>query len=110
MSYEAMGDLRTALVHSQLAIESLRESQSEAYSRRLASLRVNNELELETQELALALERGRLELASRRLTQLIQMLALASLLAFIIFVYLYLSRDANQREAQIQRRVADQLK
>ncbi len=110
MAYEAMGDLKTALIHSQLALESLRESQSEAYSRRLASLRVNNELELETQELALALERGRTELASRRLTQLILMLALASLLAFMIFVYLYLSRDANQREAQIQRKAADQLK
>lgn len=109
-AYESIGDYNSALMHSKQAIESLRESQSDIYSRRLAALRVNNELDLQKQSLALQLERERAELASRRLGQLIQLLALASLFAFLIFVYLYLSRDANQREALIQRKAAQQLK
>lgn len=109
-AYQAMGDFSAALRHSQQALDSLRESQSEAYSRRLAALRVNNELDLKTQTLALELEQERSELATRRLGQLIQLLAMVSLLAFLIFVYLYLSRDANQREALNQRRAAEQLK
>lgn len=109
-AYEAMGDLSGALMHSQQALESLRESQSETYSRRLAALRVDNELDLQFQALALELERDRAELASQRLTQLIQLLGMVSLFAFLIFVYLYMGRDANQREAQIQREAADKLK
>lgn len=108
-AYTAMGNQTDALVHSQLAIEALQQSQSDNFGRRLAALRVGNELDLRNQELALIRERQRTAETSQRLTQVIQVTVIAGLIIILIFVFLNMSRSANQREALAQREAADRL-
>lgn len=108
-AYMLLEDHAEALIHSQHAIEAFQESQSDNFGRRLAALRVSNELDLKNQELALVIERQRTAQASQRLTQVMQITAMASLLIILILVFLNLSRSANRREAIAQREAADRL-
>lgn len=108
-AYMAMGDETEALIHSQHAIEAYQESQTDNFGRRLAALRVSNELDIKNQELALIRERQRTADASQRLTQVIKISALAGLIIVLILTFLYLSRSENQREAKAQREAAGRL-
>ncbi|MFT4888680.1 MAG: signal transduction histidine kinase [Pseudohongiellaceae bacterium] len=108
-AYKAMGNYAEALIHSQHAIEAYQQSQTDNFGRRLAALRVSNQLDLKNQELSLVRERQRTAQASQRLTRVIQMAALAGLFIILILVFLNLSRKANRREAVAQREAADRL-
>ncbi len=103
------GDHTRALEHSLAAARALQLSQSDAFDRRLAALRVSNELDVKNQQLMLAEAREQSAEADRRLSGFIQFVIIVSLLVVLILLYLYLSRSANQREARAQREAAAQL-
>lgn len=109
-AYSALGEFKVALNHRDIAAELRQASQSEDFARRLATLRVNNELDLKNQQLALALERERSALASQRLSTVVQAGVIGSLLVMLLLVYLLLSRSANLREAKAHKQAAEQLK
>lgn len=108
-AYIAIDNPEEALAHSQQAIEAYQISQNDNYSRRLAALRVTNELDLKEQELSLARERERTAIAGQRLAQVIQVTVIASVLMMMLFAYSYMSRRASKREALVQREAATKL-
>lgn len=108
-AFIALDNHEEALNHSQHAIEAYQMSQSDDFNRRLAALRVTNELDLKNQELSLARERERAAIAGQRLAQLIQFTIIASVLILMLFAYTYMSRKASKQEAFAQREAARKL-
>ncbi|MFK7864977.1 MAG: ATP-binding protein [Pseudohongiellaceae bacterium] len=108
-AYSALGNHQEALKHSQNAIEAYQTSQSDDFNRRLAALRVTNELDLKNQELALARERELSANAAQRLAQLVELSVIVGLLMMMLFVYSTMSRKASKKEAQTQREAASKL-
>lgn len=109
-AYAALGEYETALVHSQDAMESFQVTQNEDFARRLASLRVSNELDIKNQELATAIESERAAVASQQLERVVQIFIISSLIILLIFVFLNLSRSASRAEAKLQKESAKRLK
>jgi signal transduction histidine kinase len=108
-AYKAMGNYAQALIHSQQAIEAYQQSQTDNSLRRLTALRVSNQLDLNNQVLFLASEKQRTAQASERLTQVIQMAAVAGLFIILLLICWNVSRSANRREAAAQRQATDRL-
>lgn len=108
-AYAGLNDFSTAYAHSLAADAAERVAQSDETIRRLTSLRVNNELDVKEQELALSIEREVSAKASQSLVDFTLWAIIVGLLAALVFVYLLLSRRNNRREASYQRQTARQL-
>lgn len=108
-AYAQVSDYQSAWANSLMAAEMQSIAQSEAFDRRLASLRISNELDVKDQQLALARERESAAITSQKLAELIQIATVTGVLIALIVTYLLFSRRQKQREAEIQRNVADHL-
>ena len=108
-AHAGLGEFAQAYERSIAAAESQNSVQSEAFDRRLASLRVSNELDVKDQQLALAREREATALAAKELADFTQVVAIGAVLVVIVLFFLARSRQAQQREALIQRRIAERL-
>lgn len=105
----AVGDYAAAYEASEKAAKAEAASQSEEFDRRLASLRVTNEIDVKDQQLALARESEAAAIALSQRDRLLQQGLIAGALALALLIYLVLSRRAKVREATMQRAAAERL-
>jgi signal transduction histidine kinase/CheY-like chemotaxis protein len=108
-AYAGMGEYSEAYKHSMLASDAQRVSQDSSYQRRLASLRVSNELDLKDQELALSIQRESTARASQRLAQFYQIVTIVGLVVVFVIFFLLLSRRTSLSEAKIMATSAEKL-
>ena len=108
-AFSNTGEFRLAWENSVRAAEIQSIAQTDAFNRRLASLRISNELDVKDQQLALALEREAAAITSKRLAELIQIATVTGVLIALIVTYLLFSRRQKQQEASIQKEAAEQL-
>lgn len=105
----ALGNYSDAYQASEKAALAEAASQSEAFDRRLASLRVTNEIDVKDQQLALARESEAAAIATNERDRLLRQGLIAGALSLLLLIYLVLSRRAKVREAAMQRAAAERL-
>lgn len=105
----AVGDYASAYEASEKAAKAEAASQSEEFDRRLASLRVTNEIDVKDQQLALARESEAAAIASNQRDRLLRQGLVAGALSLTLLIYLVVSRRAKAREAAMQRAAAERL-
>jgi len=110
LTHAGLGHFPQAYKHSLLASEAQKVNQNDTFNRRLASLRITNELDLKDQELALSIEREFASRASRKLAEYTQIIVLISLIVAFILIFVFLSRRIHQRKEIEQKETESRLK
>ena len=104
-----LGNFAAAYRHSLQSAEVQEVWRTNKFDRRLASLRISNELDVKDQQLRLALEREKAARISQRLSEVIGAAVIVGSLVAMLLIYLLLKRRNHRAEVQTRQAANEHL-